>query len=47
MREFLKPFLKKSDKKIINRKINIKMPYENKKPIARNGNFENQKLGLE
>ena len=38
MSELEKPFLKNSDRKNLN-KINVKMPYVNKKPPARNGNL--------
>ena len=49
MSELGKTFLNKSDQKFFyNNKINIKMPYLNKKPLARNGNLvETKKLGRE
>ena len=39
MSESGKQFLKKTDQKIKKQKINIKMPHNDKKPQARNGNF--------
>ena len=48
MRELEKPFLKKSDKKLKKKqKINVKMPHVNKKPLARNRNLVQTKLGEE
>ena len=48
MSELGKPFPKKSDQKIKEQKIKVKMPHMNKKPLARKHNLvQRKKLVLE